>query len=189
MQDPDPGDRWKNGHEAKDCPMKTNIQKFGDAHPHWVHGPCTPHDVDGRSTGIRGKESEPEIHEVTTLTYHMPVYVNCTGHGNYGDGGLYEKRTDITAVPGKDDIVIPFVFHVANHNPADGPAWAVHRRWWLADGTVVAELQKLYIDAQDPLLKDLEHRGRMGQGYVRLWNTSLDPDPIPLMEDQGWVKL
>jgi hypothetical protein len=119
----------------------------------------------------------------------MPVYVNCKNHGNYGDGGLYEKRTGITAIPDKDDTVIPFVFRVADHSPDDGPAWAVHHRWWLADGTVVVELQKLYIDAQDPLLKDLEHRAKLGLGYVRLWDTSLDPDPIPLMEDQGWVKL
>lgn len=125
---------------------------------------------------------------MTGFTYHLPVYVNCKGHGNYGDGGLFEKKMGTAGIPTKDDIVIPFLFD-PGENPTDGPTWAVHRRWFLMDGSVVVELQKLYIDASGPLLSQLEDRARRGLDYVRLWDTATDGDPVPLMLAQGWVKL
>lgn len=36
----------KNGHMAKDCPVKVNIRKFNDVHNHWVHGACDEQPAD-----------------------------------------------------------------------------------------------------------------------------------------------
>lgn len=124
------------------------------------------------------------------FTYQMPVYVNCKGHGNYGDGGLFTKKMESAGIPAKDDIVIPFVFSPERNNPSDGPAWSVQRRWFLPDGSVTVELEKLYVDPRDPLLMELQERNRNGRfDPVHIWNTDTDPDPVPLMLAQGWVKL
>jgi hypothetical protein len=32
--------KYRNGHYPADCPKKTNVQRFGDKEPNWIHGAC-----------------------------------------------------------------------------------------------------------------------------------------------------
>ncbi|HEV2346393.1 MAG TPA: hypothetical protein VGS97_20005 [Actinocrinis sp.] len=100
-------------------------------------------------------------------------------------GTLLTREVEMGALPNGDEMSCIDLWRETEEGAGSYSA-SVKRRYWDFDGIANLELVQMHVDPVGPLR---DHwRGSPESTFSMQWDTSVDPDPMPLMLASGWTE-
>lgn len=122
----------------------------------------------------------------------VKLWCNLThGASSFGSiGTLLTREVEMGAIPDANETsCIELYLDPEEHG--GGYMASVKRRYWDFDGTPNLELVEIHVDPTGPLLEHFTGRAARSaapEWHSMCWTTDVDPDPLPLMLQSGWME-
>jgi hypothetical protein len=100
---------------------------------------------------------------------------------------LYWHEIETGALPGDGDHVVLYPPDDPSDSDHGGPYVFVRRRYLGPNGTWHVELQRIVVDAPEPIREQLMTYAARGHYEWTHWWTNTDPDPVPSLLEAGWL--